>query len=116
MWAAGVFALCFSLAIAVTAPDVSAGQSSSGFSVGVRIVAKGKKPPKKPMMARRSAYTAIAAQFTLFKARYDAVRMVSTAADLYWFKARSGGLTYRVAVSRLTGEIVAKESASHSPI
>jgi hypothetical protein len=103
------FFVCVTLIVALAVADVHAGQSSGGFSVGVRIVGKGRKPPKKTLAERGGAYTATAAKFTLFKARYGDVRFVSAAADAYWFTARNDGLTYRIAVSRLSGKIIARE-------
>jgi hypothetical protein len=86
--------------------ETLAAQSGDGFSVGVIIRGKGKKPKGHNIGESRSSYTWNAAGISVSRARFTQVIKAHLSAGSYWFTAHRQGQWYTVAVSRHSGRIL----------
>ena len=79
-----------------------AGQASASFQVGITIggsrVIQAATPVK--------TYTRGAAAISVNRAGFDNPRIVEKSDTIYWFKARRGGSSFRIAVSIFSGAVV----------
>ena len=81
----------------------SAGQTSVSFQAG--IIIGGGASRSIPSAAAVKTYTWGAALISVNRAGFDNPQRVGKSDTLYWFKARRGGDSFRIAVSRFSGKV-----------
>ncbi|MBM3521280.1 MAG: hypothetical protein FJX63_11050 [Alphaproteobacteria bacterium] len=94
--------------LALTSATATAGSTSAGFGIGLRMVGKN---GKSQAVTPARTYTWGAAAISVLKAGFDDPVRLAAEPGLYWFSAAREGLDYRIAVSSASGAIVRVERA-----
>ena len=99
------FALVSGVVLIILAGPALAGQTSGQFRVGI-VIGGGAAPAVTTLEATSPTYTWGAAAISVSRAGFTAPRRTVRDGGVYWFLARKGSATYRVAVSVASGTVV----------
>ncbi|MBC8038533.1 MAG: hypothetical protein H7X89_15080 [Rhizobiales bacterium] len=97
------FAMVSGVILCLLPSPTLAGQASASFQAGITIGGNGSRSTVAAPVKR---YTWGAAGISVNRAGFNDPRRIERSDTLYWFKAKRGGDSFRIAVSISSGAIV----------